>query len=242
MIDGGGSPIRRQDVIFKGTGRSLKVVIAEGADFQSALAGIEEKLALNPAFYAGQRITVEQRSGLIPDAQSEMIRAVFRRYNVPCAVADVKGASEKAAALITQTALKDETPPTKKDQRHGRKAPAAPAAIYEGDLVPGKSIVHEGSVVILGDVLPGGSVRAGGDVIITGIAGGAVSAGWPDDKTARIIAGGFAAGRYAVGPFDADVKEAHGSSVRMMAIKLGPEGLFLQEGEAGLVSRRGEGN
>lgn len=218
------------------------MVIAEGADFESALAGIEEKLASNPAFYAGQRITVEARSGLIADGQSEMIRSVFRRYNVPCAVADVKAASEKAAALITQTALNDETPPTRKDQRHGRKPASAPFAIYEGDLVPGKSIMCDGSVVILGDVLPGGNVRAGGDVIITGIAGGTVCAGWPDDKSARIIAGGFAAGRYLVGPMEVELKRACGSSVRMMAIKLGPEGLFLQEGEAGLVSRRGEGN
>lgn len=227
-------------MIFKGTGRSLKVVITEQADMEDVLLGIEEKLASNPAFYAGQRINVEMREGLVPDIESDRIRAVFRRYGVPCTISDKRAAAEKAAAMMTQTALIDEDPPVRRKLARRAEPEQDHPAIYEGDLIPGKSIAYPGTVVIIGDVLPGGSVRAGGDVIITGIAGGTVHAGWPSDKKARIIAGGFAAGSYGIGDRRAELDRATGSPVSMRAMRLTSEGYTIEEGEPGLVSRRGE--
>ena len=233
--------MKQQNVIFKGTGRSLKVVISDEADFSGVLLGIEEKLASNPAFYAGQRITVESRQGLIPDDRSEMIRAVFRRYNIPCSVADAKGAAERAAAMITQTALTDEGPLMRKEAE-ARALPTATAAIHRGDVIPGKTVADENSVVIVGDVLPGGAVRAGGDIVVTGIAGGRLEAGVPDDRTAVIIAGGFAAGTYMIGGREAKVTGERGSGVKMFSLRLSAEGAVMDEGDPGRLSRRVQEN
>ncbi|MBP7110538.1 MAG: hypothetical protein KBB09_03070 [Firmicutes bacterium] len=233
--------MKQQSVIFKGTGRSLKVVVSDEADFSGVLLGIEEKLASNPAFYAGQRITVESRQGLIPDDRSEMIRAVFRRYNIPCSVADAKSAAERAAAMITQTALTDEGPPVRKGA--GTTAlPSATAAIYRGDVIPGKVVEDEGSVVILGDVLPGGAVKAGGDIVVTGIAGGRLEAGVPDDRTVAIIAGGFAAGTYVIGGREVKVQGERGSGVKMFSLRLAADGPVMDEGDPGRLSRRAQEN
>lgn len=233
--------MKQQSVIFKGTGRSLKVVISDEADFSGVLLGIEEKLASNPAFYAGQRITVESRQGLIPDDRSEMIRAIFRRYNIPCSVSDAKGAAEKAAAMITQTALTDEGPLMRKEAE-SRALPTSLAAIHRGDVIPGKTVTDESSVVIVGDVLPGGAVRAGGDILVTGIAGGRLEAGVPDDRTAVIIAGGFAAGTYIIGGREAKVLAECGSGVKMFSLKLSSEGAVMDEGDPGRLSRRVQEN
>ncbi len=230
--------MKQRDVIFKGTGRSLKVVLSEGADMAEALQSIEDKLAANPTFYAGHRITVESQSGAIPDDISERIRGVFTRYGLACSVSDRKSAAEKAAAMITQTALSDEEA-VLLQRMQTKEAPSDTAELFRGDVVPGRALSFEGSVVILGDVLPGSRVVAKGDVIVTGIACGHLHAGWPSDESARIIAGGFASAECAVGGQYMKVLDAVGSSVSMYSLSSAKGGLELRAGEAGMLSRKG---
>ena len=230
--------MKQRDVIFKGTGRSLKVVLSEGAHMEEALLSIEEKLAANPTFYAGHRITVESKSGAIPDEASFKIREVFTRYGLTCSVDDRKSAAEKAAAMITQTSLSDEEM-LLLNGMHPKKASPDTAEVLRGDVVPGRSINAEGSVLILGDVLPGAKVVAKGDIIVTGIACGHLHAGWPSDERARIIAGGFASAECAVGRQSMKVQDAVGSSVTMYSIASAQGGLEMRTGEAGMLSRRG---
>jgi septum formation inhibitor MinC len=217
-------------VIFKGTGRTLKVVLSAGADLAEARISIEEKLAANPSFYLGQRITVESKEGPMPDAFSKDIRDVFGKYGLSCSVSDRKSAAEKASALITQTVLMDEVSYMRKRDitvnTSGIEASSV-AEVFSGDIVPGKSLVSDGSVLILGDVLSGGKVQAAGDIMIMGIAGGNLQAGWPEDRSSRIIAGGFAAG-WAL--------------TTMYAIEQGADGLTVKAGDAGYLARKEEGN
>ena len=232
--------MKQRDVIFKGTGRSLKVVLSEGADMQEALLSIDEKLAANPTFYAGHRITVESKAGAIPDDASGRIREVFARYGLSCSVDDRKSAAEKAAAMITQTSLSDEQTPLLKGMPRKQEAPDT-AEVLRGDVVPGRSLSFEGSVVILGDVLPGARVVSKGDIIVTGVACGHLHAGWPSDDGARIMAGGFASCDCAVGGHSMKVQDAIGASVTMYSISSGQGSLELMSGEAGMLSRRGHG-
>jgi septum site-determining protein MinC len=228
--------------LFKGTGRALKVVLDERADLSDALVQIEARLASNPGFYAGQRITVESKSGLLPDDLSVSIREVFKRYGLTCSVADRKSASEMAAAMITQTVLGDEVIPTnhKTMDDDVRDEFCGEAAIHRGDVVPGKSVSFEGSVVVLGDVLFGGKVTASGDIIVTGAAGGHLHAGWPSDKTARIYAAAFAGGSYKIGEAELEIWEAVGGSMKLCTIRWSIGGLTLESGDAGKISRKGE--
>ncbi len=230
--------MKQRDVIFKGTGRSLKVVLSEGADMAEALQSIEEKLAANPTFYAGHRITVESKAGAIPDAASEGIRSAFARYGLSCSVSDRKSAEEKAAAMITQTALSDEETALL-GRVQSKDEPSDTAEIIRGDVVPGRSMSLKGSVLILGDVLPGSRVTAGGDIIVTGIACGSLHAGWPSDGGARIIAGGFASADCAIGGKSIKLKDEVGSPVTMYSLSSEKGSLELSSGEAGRLSRRG---
>lgn len=230
--------MKQRDVIFKGTGRSLKVVLSEGANMEDALLSIEEKLAANPTFYAGHRITVESKAGAIPDGASDKIRAVFTRYGLSCSVDDMKGAAEKAAAMITQMALSDEEAVLLKGIER-KSVSEATAEVLRGDVVPGRSLSFEGSVLILGDVLSGARVLAGGDIIITGVACGHLHAGWPSDDNAMIMAGGFASAECAVGAHSLKLQDAIGSSVTMYSLSTGKGGLEISTGEAGMLSRRG---
>lgn len=232
--------MKQRDVIFKGTGRSLKVVLSEGADMEEALLNIEEKLAANPTFYAGHRITVESKDGAIPDEVSVRIRAVFTRYGLACSVSDRRSAAEKAAAMITQTVLSDEEM-VPLGSTVAKGAALDIAEVHKGDVVPGRALSFDGSVVILGDVLPGARVQAKGDIIVTGVACGRLHAGWPSDTKARIMAGGFASAECSVGSLSTQIKDAIGSSVTMYSISSAGDGLELMTGEAGMLSKRGQG-
>jgi len=221
------------------------VVLSEDAVMEDALLSIEEKLSANPSFYAGQRITVESKSGPIPDAASDAIRGVFGRYGLTCSVLDRRSAAEKASALLTQTVLMDEAPyimGSRGNEPISEYDARSEATIYRGDVVPGRSLCFEGSALILGDVLSGGKVQAAGDVIVTGIAGGSIHAGWPSDRSSCIMAGGFTAGSYRIGDLKMELAEAVGSQVMMHSIENGPEGLSVRAGDAGFLARKGGGN
>jgi septum formation inhibitor MinC len=212
---------------------------------EDALQSIEEKLSANPSFYAGQRITVESKSGPIPDAASDSIRAVFARYGLTCSVLDRKSAAEKASALLTQTVLMDEAPyimGLRGNKPIDEYDARSEATIFRGDVVPGRSLCFEGSALILGDVLSGGRVQAAGDIIVTGIAGGSIHAGWPHDRSSCIMAGGLTAGSYRIGDLKIELEEAIGSQVIMHSIESGPEGLTVRAGDAGFLARKGGGN
>jgi len=158
---------------------------------------------------------------------------------------DRRSAAEKASALLTQTVLMDEAPYMMGPRGNGAEPDYdsySEASIYRGDVVPGRSLFFEGSALILGDVLSGGKVQAAGDVIVTGIAGGIIHAGWPADRSSRIIAGGFTAGAYWIGDLKMDLADAVGSQVIMHSIVNDTDGLSIKSGDAGFLAKKGGGN
>lgn len=59
---------------------------------------------------------------------------------------------------------------------------------YKGTLRSGQSIEVENSIVIVGDVNPGADVFAGGNVVVLGCLKGSVAAGYPDNRSAFVLA------------------------------------------------------
>ncbi len=59
---------------------------------------------------------------------------------------------------------------------------------YKGTLRSGQSIDVENSIVIVGDVNPGADVVAGGNVVVLGCLKGSVAAGYPDNRSAFVLA------------------------------------------------------
>ncbi|MBK7894707.1 MAG: septum site-determining protein MinC [Anaerolineaceae bacterium] len=66
--------------------------------------------------------------------------------------------------------------------------PAQGGLILKETLRSGRSIYHEGHVVVIGDVNPGAEIVASGDVIVWGRLRGLVHAGALGDETAVICA------------------------------------------------------
>jgi septum site-determining protein MinC len=59
---------------------------------------------------------------------------------------------------------------------------------YRGTLRSGQAVEVDHSIVIVGDVNPGSDVVAGGNIVILGCLKGSVSAGFPDDRNAFVVA------------------------------------------------------
>ncbi|MDO4556047.1 MAG: septum site-determining protein MinC [Lachnospiraceae bacterium] len=59
---------------------------------------------------------------------------------------------------------------------------------YKGTLRSGQSVEVEKSIVIVGDVNPGADVIAGGNIVVLGCLKGSVSAGYPENRGAFVVA------------------------------------------------------
>lgn len=66
--------------------------------------------------------------------------------------------------------------------------PGANSLLLRETIRSGRSVYHEGHIVILGDVNPGAEITAGGDVVVWGKLRGLVHAGAYGDKAAVICA------------------------------------------------------
>ncbi len=89
----------------------------------------------------------------------------------------------------SQTDLNGNVLPATPEAISAESADQAPAPIILKETVrSGRSIFHEGDVVVLGDVNPGAEIIAAGDVIVWGRLRGLVHAGALGDDSARICA------------------------------------------------------
>ncbi len=110
-------------------------------------------------------------------AESELTRHAAQELNLATRLAgsqtDLDG-----RPLTTSPAA----PPTDKNE------PAAGGLLLKETLRSGRSVYHEGHVVVIGDVNPGAEIIAGGDVVVWGRVRGLVHAGALGDETAVICA------------------------------------------------------
>lgn len=77
---------------------------------------------------------------------------------------------------------------TPQNEATGTSAPDADALFLKETLRSGRSVYHEGPVIVMGDVNPGAEIIAAGDVIVWGRLRGLVHAGALGEETAVICA------------------------------------------------------
>jgi len=156
------------------------------------------------AFLAGGRLALEiGRRELTYEALAELQRLFEARELVLWAVLAEHGPTRESArrlGLATRlsgsatdlegNALRDAPPlPANGDGvPAARDLPGANALLLRETVRSGRSIWHDGHVVVLGDVNPGAEVIAGGSVIVWGRLRGLVHAGALGDESAVICA------------------------------------------------------
>jgi septum site-determining protein MinC len=110
------------------------------------------------------------------DATRDAARQVGLATRLPGSATDLDGNNLAKAGMMGETAVAN-PPPS-----------AANSLLLRETLRSGRSIQHEGHIIILGDVNPGAEIIAGGDVIVWGKLRGLVHAGADGNNAAVICA------------------------------------------------------
>lgn len=178
-------------VRIKGIREGLLITVEDGADL---LRQLDNELTQKKGFLRGSRVALAVGQQPLDRANLSAVQDLFARHGMALWAVLAETAETKDAArdlgLATrlpgsQTDLDGKTfeqPPTRPAESAPPPTSHEPAGSSGGLLIKetlrsGRSISHEGHVVIIGDVNPGAEIIAGGDVVVWGKLRGLVHAG-----------------------------------------------------------------
>lgn len=200
----GPSPKRRllmvenvQQLSIKGIRDGL-LITAVHRTFDALRRELETELSARQAFLQGSRIALQVGAQRLERAQLKALKALFQRHELELwAILSTESETRSAARALdlatrlsgSQTDLdgNEIAAPAVETPQPAQAAPPGGLVLKE-TLRSGRSIFHEGTVVVVGDVNPGAEIIAAGDVIVWGRLRGLVHAGALGDETAVICA------------------------------------------------------
>lgn len=178
---------------------ALDEALANGA-YEEVVQQLDVELADREAFLKGSRVILDVGLQSFARTQLAELQAMMeaRDLELWTVLAEEEETREAARSLGLATRL----PGSNTDLEGNALGPAAvearataarsenpvEALFLRETLRSGRSIYHEGHVIIIGDVNPGAEVIAGGDVIVWGRLRGLVHAGALGDESALICA------------------------------------------------------
>lgn len=195
-------------ISIKGSRDGLLITFGDGP-FDDLVQQLTTELKQKQGFLEGGRVTLQvgtrplrvQQLSRIQDlftqhrldlwtvlAQQESTKAAARELGLatrlPGSQTDLEGKAlttvESSDALLSATDGQTTT---------AKKGATAPSALLlKETLRSGRSVYHEGPVIVMGDVNPGAEIIAAGDVVVWGRLRGLVHAGALGDGTAVICA------------------------------------------------------
>lgn len=192
----------RQPISIKGIRDGLLITLGEG-HFSDLLHQLSEEMTQKQDFLQGSRIALAVGRRPLRYEQLAEVQDLFARHRLLLWTVLAESESTKAAArelgLATRLSGSRTDLEGKKLKKSKRKTPTTPLTggeppaasgplFLKETLRSGRSIYHEGAVIIIGDVNPGAEVIAAGDVIVWGRLRGLVHAGALGDETAVICA------------------------------------------------------
>jgi septum site-determining protein MinC len=178
-------------ISIKGIREGILITFGEG-DFENTLADLGSELETQAGFLSGSRIALNVGSRELSRVQLEEVQRLLAKHGLELWTILAEGETTKQAArdlsLATRLSgsnvdLDGQILPT---PANGTGHMAAESVIeIEGSntlllretLRSGRSVFHEGHVVVIGDVNPGAEIVAGGDVVVWGRLRGLVHAG-----------------------------------------------------------------
>ena len=183
---------------IKGIREGLLMTVPDRGSFADLLGLLESELAQKQTFLQGSRVALQVGYRRLGKDNLRDLQTLFEQNQLELWAVLAEDAAARAAARELALATRLSGSQTDLDGNLLTAVPqpesVVPAAPMQGGLVlketlrSGRSINHEGHVVILGDVNTGAEIVAGGDVIVWGRLRGLVHAGAFGDDTAVICA------------------------------------------------------
>jgi septum site-determining protein MinC len=191
-----------EQVRIKGIREGLLITLGEGG-YSDVLRQLTAELKQKQAFLQGSRVALAVGDRSLDRSQLAAIQEQLGHYDL--ALWAVLAEEESTRTAGRELGLATRLPGSATDldgntlaatESEPDAAPAMRAAeqtnsgglLLKETLRSGRSIYHEGHVVVIGDVNPGAEIIAGGDVIVWGRLRGLVHAGALGDETAVICA------------------------------------------------------
>jgi len=187
-----------QFIRIRGTRDGLLIALNPGpfADLQAELTA---ELTAKQTFFQGSQVTLDVGNLPLRREQLAGLQELFAAHKLELWTVLAESDLTRQAAQELNLATRVAGSQTDLDGRplslplaandHTDKPPlAANGLILKETLRSGRSIYHEGHVVVIGDVNPGAEIIAAGDVLVWGRVRGLVHAGALGDETAVIWA------------------------------------------------------
>ncbi len=189
----------RRQINVKGIRDGLLITLGNAA-YDDMLQDLTAELTQKQAFLQGSRVVIEAGKRPFSATQLARVQEQFTRHDLELWA--VLAEREETRAAARKLGLATRLPGSQTDldgnalpaSSHKSAADAATAVPVHGGLLlketvrSGRSIYHEGHIVIIGDVNPGAEIVAGGDVVVWGRLRGLVHAWALGDETAVICA------------------------------------------------------
>ena len=187
-----------QQIGIKGIREGLLVSVPERGSFAELLTLLKAELAQKQTFLQGSQVALQV--GYRPLAKDELrdLQILFEQTQLELWAVLAEEREARAAARELGLATRLSGSQTDLDGNMLTAVPQVEATVIveppQGGLIlketirSGRSINHEGHIVIIGDVNPGAEIVAGGDVIVWGRLRGMVHAGALGNETAVICA------------------------------------------------------
>lgn len=185
---------------IKGIREGLLISVPDRGSFADLMALLSVELAQKQAFLQGSQVALQVGYRQLDKDHLRQLQAVFEQNQLElwAILAEDPSAREAARDLALATRLSGSQTDLNGNFLSQMPEPGAATAVTpqppQGGLIlketlrSGRSIYHEGHVVIIGDVNPGAEIVASGDVIVWGRLRGLVHAGALGDETAVICA------------------------------------------------------
>jgi septum site-determining protein MinC len=194
-------------ISIKGIREGILVTLGEG-DFEELLATLGSELATKKGFLSGSRIALNvgrrdlSRQKLV-DVQEllaghglELWTVLAKRESTMQAARDLglatrlSGSNVDLDGHVMRSSPSNGTGPaaTESATEVSAEISGSNTLLLRETLRSGRSVYHEGHVVVIGDVNPGAEIVAGGDVVVWGRLRGLVHAGAYGDTSAVICA------------------------------------------------------
>lgn len=191
-----------QRISIKGIRDSLLITFGPG-EYASLLDELSAELAAKQGFLEGSRVAVSMGRQRLERGDLNLIQTVLDEHGMTlwAVLSDNEHTKEAARGLGLATRLPGSNTDLNGNAletafvEHPIAAPPSPngidgsnGLILRETIRSGRSVYHEGHVVVIGDVNPGAEIIAGGDVVVWGKLRGLVHAGALGDKSAVICA------------------------------------------------------
>ncbi|MBK7893960.1 MAG: septum site-determining protein MinC [Anaerolineaceae bacterium] len=184
---------------IKGIREGLLISVPDRGSLADLVALLTVELAQKRAFLQGSQVALQVGYRKLDKEQVRQLQAVFEQNQLElwAILAEDPSAREAARELSLATRLSGSqtdlngnflSQVAEPETAVANDMPAQGGLILKETLRSGRSIYHEGHVVVIGDVNPGAEIVASGDVIVWGRLRGLVHAGALGDETAVICA------------------------------------------------------